>query len=67
MLSRQVADKLQQKETPFYFYDLGLLERTLETLTGEAAKYGYTIHYAIKANCDPRVIETIRRYGVGID
>lgn len=67
MLSRQVADKLQQKETPFYFYDLGLLERTLDTLTTEAAKYGYTIHYAIKANCDPRVVETIRRYGVGID
>ena len=68
MLSRQVADKLQQiQDTPFYFYDLGLLRRTLETLVSEAEKYGYIVHFAIKANCDPRVVDTIRQYGVGVD
>ena len=68
MLSRQVADKLQHiQNTPFYFYDLGLLRKTLETLMSEAGKYGYIVHFAIKANCDPRVVDIIRQYGVGVD
>ncbi len=67
MLSRQVADKLAKYETPFYLYDIGLLNQTLESLMTIASKYGYKIHYAIKANYDPRLLQIIRKYGVGID
>lgn len=67
MLSRQVADKLAKYETPFYLYDIGLLNQTLESLMSIASKYGYKIHYAIKANYDPRLLQIIRKYGVGID
>lgn len=67
MLSRQVAAKLQQKETPFYFYDMDLLRQTLESLTSVSQKYGYVIHYAIKANYDPRILALIREYGLGVD
>lgn len=67
MLSRQVADKLAKYETPFYLYDIGLLNQTLESLMSIASKYDYKIHYAIKANYDARLLQIIRKYGVGID
>ena len=67
MLSRQVADKLAKYETPFYLYDIELLDQPLESLMSMASKYGYKIHYAIKANYDARLLQIIRKYGVGID
>ena len=67
MLSRQVADKLAHYETPFYLYDIGLLNQTLESLMSIASKYNYKIHYAIKANYDARLLQIIRKHGVGID
>ncbi|MFI3288763.1 MAG: diaminopimelate decarboxylase [Rikenellaceae bacterium] len=67
MLSRKVADKLQGLHTPFYLYDMGLLRQTLESVVYESKKYGYHVHYAIKANYDDRVLALIKEYGLGID
>ena len=58
---------MAQYETPFYLYDIGLLNQTLESLMSIASKYSYKIHYAIKANYDPRLLQIIRNHGVGID
>ncbi len=67
MLSRQIADKLKGFRTPFYLYDMGLLRQTLESVVYESKRYGYKVHYAIKANYDDRVLAVIREYGLGID
>jgi len=67
MLSRQFAAILKEKETPFYFYDIELLRQTLETVTTAAKKYNYAVHYAIKANNDPHIIQIIKEYGIGVD
>ncbi len=67
MLSRHIAEKLQQFETPFYLYDMGLLRQTLESVVYESKRYGYKVHYAIKANYDDRILATIKEYGIGID
>lgn len=67
MLSRQVAEKLRAYETPFYLYDTALLRQTLDSLVSESGKYGYKVHYAIKANYDDRLLAIIREYGLGID
>lgn len=67
MLSRKVADKLQKLHTPFYLYDMGLLRQTLESVVYESKRYGYHVHYAIKANYDDRILALIREYGLGID
>ncbi len=67
MLSRKVAEKLQGLETPFYLYDIALLRQTLESVVYESNKYGFNVHYAIKANYDDHVLEVIREYGLGID
>ena len=67
MLSRQVADKLQKFQTPFYLYDIELLRQTLESASAVASRYNFKLHYAIKANYDPHILAVIKEYGFGID
>ena len=67
MLSRHLSDKLRGVHTPCYLYDIDLLRQTLESLTAVAKKYDYAIHYAIKANFDARIVEEIRKFGLGVD
>ena len=59
--------RFQQLETPFYFYDLGLLKQTLEAVRKETAGFPYIIHYALKANTNDRVLKTIAEHGFGAD
>lgn len=61
------VEKFSRLETPFYYYDTDVLRKTLEQLTKEAGKYNYQIHYALKANVNPRILSIIRGYGVGAD
>ena len=67
MLSREIREKLANFRTPFYLYDMELLRHTLERARKESARYGYKIHYALKANFDRRIFETVRQYGMGVD
>lgn len=67
MLSRKIKEKLVSIETPFYLYDMDLLRLTLESAVTMAARYGYILHYAVKANYDPRVLELVRSFGIGAD
>lgn len=67
MLSKKISKKLVSLQTPFYLYDMDLLRLTLESAVGMAARYGYVLHYAIKANYDPRVLAMVKEYGLGID
>ncbi len=60
-------DKFSSLETPFYYYDIDLLRKTLENLTTEAGKYGYKVHYATKANANSRILSIISGYGLGAD
>jgi len=60
-------DKLRVIETPFYFYDLKLLGQNLEAAKTEAARYGYHVHYAVKANANDRILQTIAKAGFGAD
>ena len=53
--------------TPFYFYDLGMLRDTLNIVKRESEKYGIKIHYAVKANSNPRILNIISSYGFGAD
>lgn len=61
-------NKLQQIETPFYYYDAELLWQTLRCINAEAQKHeGFTVHYAVKANANPRILRIIREAGLGVD
>ncbi|GHT02832.1 diaminopimelate decarboxylase [Bacteroidia bacterium] len=59
--------KFQQLRTPFYYYDTDLLNKTLQAAQSEADSYGYHLHYAVKANANPRVLAIIRAAGFGAD
>ena len=67
MLSRRIAPRLRDMETPFYLYDTELLRQTLESVVNESKRYNYKVHYAIKANYDDRLLAIIREYGLGVD
>lgn len=62
------TDRLQQTPTPFYYYDTALLERTLSELRKEAGRHdNFVVHYAIKANANPKVLRLIAAAGLGAD
>lgn len=54
-------------DTPAYRYNLNLLNKTLEVAQTEASQYGYSLHFAVKANSNPRILETIAQRGLGAD
>lgn len=60
-------DKLKALPTPFYYYDVKLLQDTLDMVKTEAGKYDYHVHYAVKANANPRILSIIAENGLGAD
>jgi diaminopimelate decarboxylase len=67
MINKDTIEKLRDQPTPFYFYDLDVLRNTCENLRKESEKYGYKVHYAIKANANPVILKIISSYGFGAD
>ncbi len=60
--------KFRELRTPFYYYDTKVLRDTLSCIRTEAARYGnYSVHYAVKANANPKVLAIIRENGLGAD
>lgn len=60
--------KFQDIRTPFYYYDTRLLQRTIDSLSKEAGKYErFVVHYAIKANANPKILKPIVEAGFGAD
>jgi diaminopimelate decarboxylase len=61
-------EKLERIETPFYYYDTELLRQTLRAIHAEADKHeGFCVHYAVKANANPKILRIIRDAGLGAD
>lgn len=61
-------DKFKGIETPFYYYDTELLRDTLRAINSEAGKYeGFCVHYAVKANANPKLLNVICQAGLGAD
>lgn len=54
-------------ETPFYYYNLDLLHETLNAVKKEAGKYDINVHYALKANTNRKILQTISESGLGAD
>lgn len=61
-------NKFRELQTPFYYYDTKVLRDTLACVNRESAKYAnYSVHYAMKANANPKVLSIIRESGLGAD
>ena len=67
MFSEELIQKFKGIPTPFYYYDLELLENTLRSVKDNAEKLNYHVHYALKANSNPEILNLINQYGLGAD
>ncbi|MCX6329292.1 MAG: diaminopimelate decarboxylase [Bacteroidia bacterium] len=67
MIDKNIIEKFGNLSTPFYYYDLDVLNSTLNTLKKESQNSGFKIHYAIKANANPRILKIISSFGFGAD
>lgn len=62
------VERFHKIQTPFYYYDSEVLRQTLKTINEEAGKHeGFVVHYAVKANANPKILRIIREAGLGAD
>lgn len=62
------AKQFEGVQTPFYYYDMDLLRRTLEAIRQSTAETpNYHVHYAVKACAAPEVLAEIAKAGLGAD
>jgi len=54
-------------KTPFYYYDLNLLQQTIDEIKRYSSQYSYTVHYALKANANNKILSLIKNAGLGAD
>ena len=64
---RLPAETLQRAVTPTYYYDMELLQETINELKRQTSGLPFVVHYAIKANGNPRILKKIAENGIGAD
>lgn len=60
-------EEFKALHTPFYYYDIELLRKTLDEINIHSNYDNYHVHYAIKANVNAVILEEIRKAGLGVD
>lgn len=63
----ELSEQIKKFKTPYYYYNIDLLEKTLSTVLTESGKHNFSVHYAIKANANPILLRVISKYGFGAD
>lgn len=62
------VERFASMRTPFYYYDLGLLRKTLAVIEEQMKLYpDFHVHYAVKANFNPAILSEIAARGLGAD
>ena len=67
MITKNAISAFESIQTPFYYYDIELLNKTLDEYTSLIKKYNYHAHYALKANADSKILSIIQKAGLGAD
>lgn len=67
MFSNKDIAQFADLETPFYYYDLSLLQRSLSACVEAAKVYDFHVHYAMKANFNDTLLKKIKEAGLGAD
>src|SRR5574344_1963319 len=67
MITDSAVRSFESIHTPFYYYDIETLNKTLVLYTSLLKKYGFWAHYALKANANPKLISIIKEAGLGAD
>lgn len=62
------VDRFQDIQTPFYYYDVDLLKKTINIIKQESQRYeNFVVHYAVKANANPKILRIVCKSGLGAD
>lgn len=62
------AHTFENLPTPFYYYDEGLLQATLQALHEQLALHpNFIVHYAAKANANLRILQIMKGAGLSVD
>jgi len=67
MFNKDIAGRLAKLRTPFYYYDMDMLDMILKLIRKEADRYGFKIHYALKSNANEKILNKISSSGLGAD
>lgn len=67
MFPSEVTDFFKTQKTPFYYYDLDVLNATLDEVKKHGLSKGYHVHFALKANNQPKLLKQIKAAGLGAD
>ena len=67
MFDSNTIDRFEKIATPFYFYDMDLLRRTVDQVHELAQKHNLRVHYAVKANSNEKILREISAKGFGAD
>jgi len=67
MFNFDVLTQFKNLETPFYYYDLTLLRKTISQVKKLSRLYGFDIHYAVKANSNHPILNEMKDAGFGAD
>ncbi|MCH5347371.1 MAG: diaminopimelate decarboxylase, partial [Muribaculaceae bacterium] len=61
-------ERFKNLKTPFYYYDMDLLQATLQAVAeATAGDPRFKVHYAVKANANPEILKAIAAAGFGAD
>lgn len=67
MFTEETIRKFEKLSTPFYYYDLAVLRKTLSEVQSLGNAHKFHVHYALKANSNPEILKLIQSYGLGAD
>ncbi len=60
-------DRMRAETTPFYYYDVKLLDATIDAVKQSSSFPGFHVHYAVKANSNPEILKRIAASSLGAD
>ncbi len=66
-INSQKITEFRSIETPFFYYDLRLLQQTLDSIKQHSKTHNFVVHYALKANANAEILQTIVKNGLGAD
>jgi diaminopimelate decarboxylase len=67
MFKPALTERFKSLQTPFYYYDLDMLNRTIMSVKEHGMGHGYRIHFALKANNNDRILKHLLNEGFGAD
>lgn len=67
MFSPKEIEYFNKIKTPFYYYNIDRLKDILTRVKTASEKFGFVVHYAMKANANDKLLSIIKEFGFGAD